>query len=178
MGTQRTRNGGRGAENRQKRVGVWPPYRNHTPTRRMKEERIKRWLPSKGDRDWRTIHVSARSCSFRLLRTTRRVVGRNKIQDITYRRRSTREGYSVIDIHGDHPGCPRPVPCDRDRTLRTLTGLAYFLSPTAVTTRCRTTKTRIMRPTTMVVHSAGTPKSVVSGSMIERTRAPSAEPRT
>ncbi len=54
----------------------------------------------------------------------------------------------------------------------------YFFEPTAVTTRCRTTKARIIRPTTMVVHSAGTPKSEVSGSMMERTRAPRAEPRT
>lgn len=55
---------------------------------------------------------------------------------------------------------------------------AYFFAPTAVTTRWRTTKARIIRPTTMVVHSAGTPKSEVSGSMMERTRAPRAEPRT
>lgn len=55
---------------------------------------------------------------------------------------------------------------------------SYSFLLTAVTARCSTTKTRIIRPTTMVVHSAGTPKSEVNGSMVERTSAPMTEPST
>lgn len=55
---------------------------------------------------------------------------------------------------------------------------SYSFRLTAVTARCSTTKIRIIRPTTMVVHSAGTPKSEVSGSMVERTSAPTTEPST
>ena len=55
---------------------------------------------------------------------------------------------------------------------------SYSFRLTAVTARCNTTKIRIIRPTTMVVHSAGTPKSEVSGSIVERTSAPTTEPST
>lgn len=75
----------------------------------------------------------------------------------------------------DPPGLP---PAVTERSDKHNPGLSYFLDPTAVTARCRTTKIRIMRPTTMVVHSAGTPKSEVSGSMMERTKAPITEPST
>ncbi|OZG58614.1 hypothetical protein BMYO_1601 [Bifidobacterium myosotis] len=77
--------------------------------------------------------------------------------------------YSIIG----EAECPPAASADGDRRA-----IRYFRSPTAITARCRTTKTRIMRPTTMVVHSAGTPKSEVSGSRMERTRAPSTEPST